>query len=68
MAQRYRLGHLSALLRLLADEIGEPHAERTDLEWQDLGLRVEYVADLLAEHVDDLERALETLERDVRRT
>jgi hypothetical protein len=60
--QRFRLGHLANLLKSLGDEIGRLPAERASLECQDLGLRVEYVSDLLAEHADKLGEALDTME------
>lgn len=62
MEQRFRLGHLANLLKSLGDEIGTLPAERVSLDCQDLGLRVEYVADLLAEHADTLGEALDTME------
>jgi hypothetical protein len=60
--QRFRLGHLANLLKSLGDEIGRLPAERASLECQDLGLRVEYVSDLLAEHADKLGEVLDTME------
>ena len=60
--QRFNLGHLGKLLLSLGEEIGEPHAERTDLEWQDLGLRVEYLANQLGAHVEALDEALDVIE------
>jgi hypothetical protein len=60
MEQRFRLGHLANLLKSLGGEIGESRAERDNLG--DLGLRVEYVSDLLAEHADKLGEALDTME------
>jgi hypothetical protein len=60
--QRFNLGHLGRLLLSLGDEIGTPHSGRTDLEWQDLGLRVEYLAKVLLDHVDALDEALEVIE------
>lgn len=61
MQQRFRLGHLANLLKSLGDEIEALPVERFALEGQDLGLRVEYVADLLAEHADTLGKALEAM-------
>lgn len=60
MEQRFRLGHLANLLKSLGGEIGEATPGHDNLS--DLGLRVEYVSDLLAEHADKLGEALDTLE------
>ena len=60
--ERFNLGHLSKLLHLLGEEIGYPSDERTDLECQDWGLRVEYIASLIEVHVSALGEALDIIE------
>ena len=60
--QQHNLGHLAALLAMLGDEIGTPHAKRPTLEWQELGLRVEYLAAQISQHTYDLARALDGVE------
>lgn len=60
--QRYNLGHLGRLLLSLGEHIGRPCADRTSLEWQDLGLRVEYVAKTMLGHVKALDEALNVIE------
>ena len=46
----------------MGEEIGEPNDERTELECQDWGLRVEYVASLIKVHVSALAEALDIIE------
>jgi len=60
--QRFNLGHLAKLLLSLGGEIGKPHADRDSLEWQDLGLRVEYLANQLQDHVEALDEAIDVID------
>ena len=62
--ERFNLGHLSKLLLSLGEEIGEPRFDEplTDLDCQDFGLRVEYVAHLIEVHADALAKALDIIE------
>lgn len=60
--EKFNLGHLSKLLNLLREEIGKLNDERTDLECQGWGLRVEHVASLIEVHVSALGEALDIIE------
>jgi len=60
--ERFSIEHAAALLKMLGGHIGKPHAERDSMEWQALGLRVEYLADQLHQHSEDLAEALERIE------
>jgi hypothetical protein len=61
--ERLKVGHLACLLRALGDEIGQPHVKRSFMEWQTLGCRVEYPADVLDGHVAEMGKALTASER-----
>jgi hypothetical protein len=60
--EKHNFGHAIALLALLGDEISAPESGRTDIEWQELGNRVEYVVGQLERHVLDLGKSLDTID------
>ena len=61
--QQFNIGHAADILATLGEEIGMPLAGRSDMEWQGLGCRVEYIARVIRGHVTGLAAALETIER-----
>jgi len=60
--EKCNLSHVSALLMQLGAEISTPGANYTDMECQDLGNRVEYLAGQLDRHMADLEKSVETID------
>jgi hypothetical protein len=46
----------------LGDEIGTPGANYDDMQCQDLGNRVEYLAGQLDRHIADLTKSVETID------
>jgi hypothetical protein len=61
--EQFNITHAAELLEALGEHIGQPHVRRSTLEWQDLGLRVEYVARVIRGHASGLAAPLETIER-----
>ncbi len=59
--ERYRIQHAAALLLMLGDDIGTPFSGRSDLEQQELGARVEYLAEQIEAHCKALGAGLEAL-------
>lgn len=64
MDERFRLGHAASLLKLVGDCVGTPCQvdHMSDMELQERGLTVEYLADLVEEHAAALGEALSQLE------
>lgn len=60
--RRLDLGHAVALLEMLGDHIASPRLCPDELECQDLGLRVEYLARQIARHTEELGKELEKIE------
>jgi hypothetical protein len=61
--ERSNIEHAAALLETLGDYIGQPHVDRDTMEWQSLGLRVEYLARQFQQHCGSLGQALERIEK-----
>ncbi len=58
----FRVGHAAELVRYLGQEIGQLGAKRSSTDWDQLGLRVEYLADLLLSHVSELDVGIKRAE------
>ena len=60
--EQHNIGHMGKLLRLLANELRGLDAASGPADWQDVGERVQYVAERIAVHVDGLNKALDAVE------
>lgn len=60
--ERFKIGHAVALLEMLGEHIGRPGVCPDDLECQELGLRVEYLAQQIGRHAEDLHKELRKIE------
>ena len=59
---KYDINHAAALLVMLGEHIANPHAERSDLEWQNLGARVGYLGRQIQRHCEVLDCELAEIE------
>jgi hypothetical protein len=50
-AEVFCLGHLAELLEL-GDHVGTPHAGWSNMDMQEIGLRIEYLGGLVKRHAD----------------
>src|SRR5580704_5666710 len=57
-AEAYGLGHLGELMELMGDCVGTPGAGWTNLQMQQIGLRIEYMAGLVKRHAEVIGKAL----------
>lgn len=64
---KYDINHAAALLVMLGEHIGTPDAERSDLEWQNLGARVGYLGRQIQRHCEVLDSELAEIEVAARR-
>ena len=60
--RRLDLRHAVVILEMVGDHIATPGLCPEDLECQELGLRVEYMARVIARHTEDLAKELEKIE------
>jgi len=60
--ERIKIGHAVALLLMLGEHIGRPGLCPEDVECQDLGLRVAYLAQQIVRHAEDLDNDLQEIE------
>jgi hypothetical protein len=57
-AEAYGLGHLGELMELFGDCVSTPHAGWTNLQMQQIGLRIEYMAGLVKRHAEAIGKTL----------
>jgi hypothetical protein len=59
--QQWRLGYVADLLECTAEEISDRRFERDPIGWSGLGMRVDYLAELVRMHVNNLGKALDDI-------
>jgi hypothetical protein len=54
----FGLQHLGELLELYGDHVGTPYAGWSDMDMQEIGLRIEYLGGLVKRHAEAIGNAL----------
>jgi hypothetical protein len=69
-AEAFGLGHLAELMELFGDHVGTPPAVWSNLDMQQIGLRIEYMGCIVKRHAEtigellgDMRNAAEQLQR-----
>jgi hypothetical protein len=60
-AEAYGLGHLGELMELFGDCVSTPYAGWTNMQMQQIGLRIEYMAGLVKGHAEAIGKTLEEI-------
>jgi hypothetical protein len=69
-AEAYGLGHLAELMEVWGDHVGTPYAGWSNMDMQQIGLRIEYLgatvkrhAEAIGDTLQDIRNAAERLQR-----